>query len=100
MYIEAGRCYIQMVLTDGATVGSASAGEIDEAASQLISNCALLGNSGGVATNIGPLTFETFETKLIQQYQVATVTWRLCWALMSLLSVVVEQSGYGNLVRL
>lgn len=50
---KGARCYIQIILTGTATVGVASVSEIDDAASELISTCALRESSGGLATNIG-----------------------------------------------
>ncbi|CAF9910213.1 MAG: hypothetical protein HETSPECPRED_009654 [Heterodermia speciosa] len=47
------RCYVQVVLSDAVESGSASMGEIDHAASELVTRCAWERNSGGIATNIG-----------------------------------------------
>ena len=51
------RCYVQVILAEGAESGSASLGEIDHAASELVTKCAWERNSGGIATNIGFLFF-------------------------------------------
>ncbi|KAL8791304.1 MAG: hypothetical protein Q9195_005923 [Heterodermia aff. obscurata] len=47
------RCYVQVILSDDVESGSASMGEIDHAASELVTKCAWERNSGGVATRIG-----------------------------------------------
>ena len=53
--IAEARCYVQVVLSDAVESGSASMGEIDHAASELVTRCAWERRSGGIATNIGSL---------------------------------------------
>ena len=53
--IAEARCYVQVILAENAESGSASMGEIDHAASELVTKCAWERSSGGVATHIGSL---------------------------------------------
>lgn len=48
-----GRCYVQPVLAEGATIGHAGPSEIGNAADTLFNECVLKHGTGGIAGSIG-----------------------------------------------
>lgn len=53
MPVDEALCYLQPVILNGATFGSATLRQIRDAASELVLKCASRLEQGGIATNVG-----------------------------------------------
>ena len=77
-----GRCFVQPMLSIGATSGHISATNVGRAAFTLFDVCVMGYGVGGVATNIGellhlkPTTIQGSANDLIEAMEAKTSSWR------------------------